>query len=330
MLVQRTISRSTRGPIRPFNPARDLNALADLIQVCFGPELTLTNSHIVRDLRQLALAGPLMWAVNNVTPIFGGFVWMDGDRLVGNASIFRAHGPRAWTIANVAVLPEYRGRGIAGQLVDATLDYLRDLSARQVLLQVRVDNDAAQAIYRHRGFVAYDRTVELFYPRGPWPVILSPKSERLRRVHSRDARSLYSLAAACMPDAAKRVRPPDPAEFRRGIGWQLARFFREGLSNRRSFELVGEFGGQVVAHLNASVHMLDGSHELRFLVHPQQRGLWEQNLAEAAIMALCDAPRLGAKATLSAQHLSAINALRRLGFDPLRTLDQMVLKKPMS
>ena len=326
MLLQGSLTRSSRGPIRPFNPARDMNALADLIQVCFGHELVVTNSRIVRDLRQLSVAGPLVWAVNNVTPVFGGFVWIENDRLVGNASVFRAHAPKAWTIANVAVLPEYRGRGIASQLVDASLDHLRNMGARQALLQVRADNPSAQAIYLRRGFSVYDQVVEMFYPRGPWPLVLGPRSQRLRRVHARDGRSLHRLAVACMPDAAQRVRPLDSAEFRRGIGWQIARFFREGLSNRHSVELVGDSGGQIVAHFEASVRMIQGPHEVRFRVHPSQRGLWEKDLAEAAIVALTETPRLGCKATVASQHVSQVNALRALGFEPLRTLDQMVLE----
>lgn len=56
-------------------------------------------------------------------------------------------------ITNIAVLPDYRGRGIAGQLVAAMIKNAQAHGCRAVTLEVRVGNEAAIRLYRRYGFV---------------------------------------------------------------------------------------------------------------------------------------------------------------------------------
>ncbi|NLG26477.1 MAG: GNAT family N-acetyltransferase, partial [Chloroflexi bacterium] len=145
--------------IRPFAPQRDLEALANLVEVAFGEDLALTGSHMVRDLRQMALAGPLLQFARPLADFLQGFVWTEDGALVGNVSVNQRAG--AWVMTNVAVLPEHRGRGIAGQLVDAAIAHVRRQGGRRILLQVRSDNTPAQTLYARRGFVRFDSWHEL-------------------------------------------------------------------------------------------------------------------------------------------------------------------------
>jgi ribosomal-protein-alanine N-acetyltransferase len=57
------------------------------------------------------------------------------------------------TLMNIAIDPDRRGRGYAGQLLRALLEYLRREGAARCLLEVRVGNAAAIALYRRHGFV---------------------------------------------------------------------------------------------------------------------------------------------------------------------------------
>ncbi len=78
----------------------------------------------------------------------------DGE-IVGYAGVIVIAGEGE--ITNVAVLPEYRRRGIARALVSAVEKTARDLSAELLHLEVREGNVAARALYEAAGFAAVGR-----------------------------------------------------------------------------------------------------------------------------------------------------------------------------
>jgi len=55
-------------------------------------------------------------------------------------------------LANIAVVPEARGRGIGGRLLDHLVEVARERGARSIFLEVRGSNRAARALYAGRGF----------------------------------------------------------------------------------------------------------------------------------------------------------------------------------
>lgn len=60
-------------------------------------------------------------------------------------------------LLNVAVEPEFRGKGLAGQMVDALLIELSARGVRTAFLEVRESNHAARALYGSRGFTEIGR-----------------------------------------------------------------------------------------------------------------------------------------------------------------------------
>lgn len=55
-------------------------------------------------------------------------------------------------LANLAVLPEARGRGVGSALLDRLVDEARAAGARAVFLEVRESNEGARELYSRRGF----------------------------------------------------------------------------------------------------------------------------------------------------------------------------------
>jgi ribosomal-protein-alanine N-acetyltransferase len=55
-------------------------------------------------------------------------------------------------ILNLAVAPEFRRRGIGGELLEAGLAAFRRRRAHEVFLEVRESNHSAQSLYLARGF----------------------------------------------------------------------------------------------------------------------------------------------------------------------------------
>jgi ribosomal-protein-alanine N-acetyltransferase len=55
-------------------------------------------------------------------------------------------------VANLAVSPSWRARGVGAQLLDAALDEVAEQGARVAHLEVRETNVAAHSLYQSRGF----------------------------------------------------------------------------------------------------------------------------------------------------------------------------------
>ena len=106
--------------LRPLNVLRDLSQVADLVELCFSQTMDSDGESYVRQMRRASRdQGWLQWATANAehaasVPLTG-YVWEQDGRIIGNASIinFRQRGKRIALIANVAVHPDHRHRGIA-------------------------------------------------------------------------------------------------------------------------------------------------------------------------------------------------------------------------
>jgi ribosomal-protein-alanine N-acetyltransferase len=60
-------------------------------------------------------------------------------------------------IADIAVAPRARGRGIGGALLDEATVRLADTGVRALFLEVRESNSAARGLYDSRGFAPVGR-----------------------------------------------------------------------------------------------------------------------------------------------------------------------------
>lgn len=148
----------TKGNLRPFDVRRDLNAVADLVERCFSDTLDAEGRRYI-DQMHAAARNPhyLRWAATvaeRVSMPLSGYVWEEDGFLVGNLSLipFSFIGRRFYLIANVAVDPRYRRRGIARNLTQAALDHARQRHAYAVWLHVRAENNSAIRLYQSLGF----------------------------------------------------------------------------------------------------------------------------------------------------------------------------------
>ncbi len=312
--------------IRPFMPTRDLEALAYLIERAFGEELAVTRSNMARQLRQMAAWGPLLYFVQPTVSLLTGYVWEENGRLVGNATITREHRSGVWMLSNVAVLPEYRGRGIASRLVDMAIAHARYFGAEKIVLQVRRENLVAKNLYIRRGFVICGTVHEL--EAHPWdlPVLVGVRRiPQLRHPTARDAAQLQALAELCREHCIFQVHSRDPGGFKRGMGWKLrsiARFLTQG---ERWVEWVVDDRRSIVAHGRLCLRAMRETHELMIRVDPKVRGKWEAILAEQ-LLAASPHWRKPVRALVADTHPELLSVLADKGFRTLRVLDQMVLK----
>lgn len=149
----------TPSNLRPLNILRDLPAVADLIELCFahyydedGDEYILEMRRAGRDESWLRWAST---AIGGASMPLTGYVWTEGERIVGNVSliVFHHRHRKINMIANVAVHPEFRHRGIARALAERAMLHARERRTDELWLTVRDDTPDALDLYADLGFV---------------------------------------------------------------------------------------------------------------------------------------------------------------------------------
>ena len=145
--------------LRPFDVNRDLTQVADLVEQCFLDTLDQEGQRYLQQMRSAArnpayLRWASMVAEKTAMPL-SGYVWEEAGRIVGNLTLIPHifQGKRLYLIANVAVHPEFRRRGIGVQMTQMAIQHARQRGADAVWLHVRAENQAAIDLYRSLGFV---------------------------------------------------------------------------------------------------------------------------------------------------------------------------------
>lgn len=158
-MTARAVSLPSPPPtnLRRFDVRRDLLAVADLVEQCFAETLDADGRLYIEQMRRTArsnLVTKLASSSPNGTLPLGGYVWVEQGRLVGNLSLIQYRSSRhpIFLIANVAVHPQFRRRGIARALTQAALEEVGRAGRTQVWLQVDERNPAAIELYRGMRF----------------------------------------------------------------------------------------------------------------------------------------------------------------------------------
>ena len=312
-------SNSTRRSdgLRPIQPRHDMSAVARLIEVSFAGELDETSRRMVREMRAFGQAGWLGWLFGRLflppAAYPQGFIWEEGGELVGNASLLpvSSHSDR-WVLANVAVHPDYRRRGIAKKLVKACLELAKRREAREIVLQVRHDNEGAKELYRKLGFA--ELTTRTRWKRRPSQSFGAGDEPSLRKARPDEWERLWQLAKDLFPEGIQwpyQLRQdwfepsPLPAFLfpQQSRAWVFA-----GKEDHVSAGLVAKFSQD-----SRGWHLL-------LLVPPEYRGELEIPLIRLAVFQLGP---LGFSATLSYPPGIVDDELELLAFRAQRTLTWM-------
>jgi GNAT superfamily N-acetyltransferase len=153
----------THPHLRPLSVLRDLPAVADLIEICFSPTMDNEGRRYLQDMRRAGKDNSfLRWAnrtVESTSLPLSGYVWEENGKIVGNASLvpFRHNKERIYLIANIAVHPDYRRRGIARFLTERAKQHALEKKVNNIWLHVRDDNPGAIDLYSSLGFTEQAR-----------------------------------------------------------------------------------------------------------------------------------------------------------------------------
>jgi GNAT superfamily N-acetyltransferase len=331
--LSKTPASSSDG-VRPVNLKTDLAPLADLIEVAFVDSMDSSGRAAVREMRALSRFGTglsMLAGMSDLVQGIGlGYVWIQDGQLVGNVSIYPARAQpnmgQMWIIANVAVHPDYRGRGISRRLMLASLEAIRSRRGARgapptAILQVEENNIPARNLYDSLGFVT----------NGTWrqwrrggsvriPPPLEHSSVYITRRRRGEWRAEYALAQRLRPYGLGWQRPLHKELFRRS----LAGYFNDVINMRSTERLVihSEDEQAIRASLWIEHAIAANSIQLVLLVEPDYQGIYDEALINLATR------RYSGRTPLTLEHPTdeavTNSLLERYHFHVQRTLVHML------
>jgi ribosomal protein S18 acetylase RimI-like enzyme len=322
MVVEIAIPAFAQGHLRRLDMRRDLEKVADLVEMCFIDTLDPESKQYLKEMRRAAHnAAVLGWAssvIDQAPMPPSGYIWEEDGRLVGNLSLIpiNLQGKRGYMIANVATHPEYRGRGIARALTLAALDHARFHNAASTWLQVRDDNPSAIHIYKNSGFKECVRRTSWYSGPNFEETALATGIEVGKR------RPEHWLQQR---DWLKRIYPSD-LEWNIPFDWNLFRM--DILGGIYRFLMLENLQHFSVVHNSELKGVLSWKHGGGY-TDPMWMAIPEQ-VDEEAIRGLLNITRkhIGLLQPLSLNYPAdvAVDALRHSGFYPHQTLIWMEYK----
>jgi ribosomal protein S18 acetylase RimI-like enzyme len=325
-------SRNESFGLRPMDPMRDLQGVADLIEVAFASELDRSGQSALRELRWLSRLKPILWWMVYTNPdhtdFLSGFVWEEQHKIVGNITVNRTSpGSRRWLISNVAVAEAYQGRGIARSLMYAGLELVKEYNGTSVSLQVRADNTPARHLYESLHFKQISGTTYLRLARinstgqnEPLPRLPTGVMLRQRSFSTRDARWAYNLAGSAMPLSAQKEWPLRQNNFQLSPQLRLNNFLRWLGGFSLPAYWIMEDGQRFVALIDIQPRLFGQSHRIYLMIHPDWRGILERPLISRALAYLNPWPGNGVVVKHPTDHGEAIETFKAFGFQERQTL----------
>lgn len=225
--------------LRTFNIKEDVEVMIPLIQAAFHypehDEWDLSPEEItglVDDFSLMRKLYPIFQIGGLFNPslkaVMRGYIWEEAGQAVGlvNVSTMGLDN-QTWVIGNVAVLPEHRRKGIAQQLIQATIGLARQHQIKNVVLEVIAHNLPAVRLYENEGFEIYSKGVQLHRDAAldaPPPPEL-PEGYRIEPYHVGDWEARYTLMKNITPPQVQDYEPIHRKKFYKSPPIRLLRSF---------------------------------------------------------------------------------------------------------
>ncbi len=325
MAVTALVRSEPMGPgLHPFDPRHHMRGVAELVSSVFADEMDARGRSMMREMEMVGRLSPILGGVLSMgffEDFVSGHVWIEEGEVVGNVTLQPADqvGSR-WRISNVAVAPEYRGRGIARRLMLATLREAAERGASWIILQVRTDNAAAYGLYQKLAFTDVCRDGIWRLPAQP----ASPQRDRedvgLERLRPTAWQPRYRLAQATRSELANWVSAVSEADYRVGWSDRLGEILGKAFGLQEA-DRWGVFDhGELVGAVESWASGTQNPHRLRFDVAPAVRGRLESALIAQGLRSLAAAPQRPVTVEHSGDHTEGVAALEAAGFRPQRVL----------
>ncbi len=326
MVITLPASQSGDGP-RPIDSSKDLPQLIKLLRLVFGKELGAEGQKFFAGLPESRTAS-VFWRLDPASArLAPGYVWEIDGRLVGNVTLLPTRSKSRFLVANVAVHPDFRRRGIARMLMIAAEEGVRQQYGREILLQVDEGNEAGLGLYRSLG---YDECGSMITWRSSVSRVRDLPFDMVKGKELSAALKLqrHRWKEACQLDKrvlASELRWPEPLP---------ADYYKQGIWKRASNFLSGRFQHcwmtlDQQSNLNglATIYGEWGRpHQLNLRIHPDWKGQLEAVLLQKLIQSLRSLPRRNIQLIHMANDALVSELLTQTNFSRHRSLMHMRLE----
>lgn len=247
--------------IRPVKLPQDLDVMNTLILEGFDypdhPEWSIQPDEkegMLDRLKGMKRMWPILQILQFFSPILRdamrGFIAEEDGKPIGLMNHMRDSKEPEWFLANAAVLPDYRRRGIGRKLLAAIQDEVRQRGGGVLILGVVDQNVPSLELCKSMGFEVFTSAVEMDIEADtPVPAPTLPDGWTLEPRSRFDWRTQFELAKRITPENVARYEPPVERRFRRPFIRPLfgILFEKAGGSRSRRFTLRAPDGKIVAA-----------------------------------------------------------------------------------
>jgi len=255
----------------------DFEDLKKIFAVCFTDEYQPRGINIVKKIERWQKLYPVIKFLatfnNPYQYVFNVHVYQDDNdgKIAGlMQTSARSKDQTRWHVDNIAVLPEYRGKGIAKKLLNYMFDTYTAKGANRFTLEVDVKNDNALKLYESIGFRKY---TTIHYYKLPSKRINEFKLEKLsipdgfREYKPFDLKAHFDLYKACTPSFVRIVEQKTIKDFEKNPLEQVSDYIKEVLKKSSHHHFVVEKNNTLIASLEIVAQYRKIPHVLRLLVH---------------------------------------------------------------
>lgn len=271
-------------PIRELQLPQDLAELAEMLPDSFqypeNPEWSVQEDEQT-DLESSITSLKKNWWLfqigrtffSSMRNILSGFVWEEDGKMAGCAILQPRGQSSQWIIGTIATHPQYRRRGIAQQLVTASLDHFRKKQGTVATLSVISGNIPAYRLYQKMGLEAYSGHYDIeFKPSGTIQMPELPSAYQLRKSKRFDWRSRFELHKRITPPNLQKFSPLEKSRFKPPV---FMRLLVPMLSRSQKIEeethlITDKTSGQLVGILGLRINNSgQGRHGFSILLDPE-------------------------------------------------------------
>jgi GNAT superfamily N-acetyltransferase len=276
-------------------------------------------------LRQVGIT---LWTIG-YAPMFPesttGFVWEEAGQVIGNITLNPDQGRRdRFMMSNVAVKPDHRRRGIARELVQASIEHLRTMGIKTAVLNVRPNNPGAHELYKALGFSDVETRGDWSLPASHPRSLLPPNELAMSSFRTADRNAAQDLIRSITPENVRiyhNIRDEFNLPWDERIAEAIIDFFIGQASKRWTLKQ----DDQITALLMVRGQHLASPHRFYAHVQPEARGTLESQLIAFAFNELGRFPQREIRAWATSTHPEWIAALEKTGFQMKDVLTLMAL-----